>query len=389
VSLLKLLWGSYDVELDTAIDEATIHAAYTRSDSESTVKIDVDALALYDVPKLQQAVNAPLVGLFALHVDMTMPENQFAKATGSISIECSGCKIGDGETLLFLPGASGLMAKGMTLPEIDLGTPHRHAGGRRRQGHGREVRDQLRRHHPQDHRRAQPRRPVLQVGVRVRPEAAAHPGAAGAQRAAQADVSDGRAVDEDGPARRRVAGLQAAWQRGQAEVHGHQVEVAGGTRPRAAAGVARARGEAQGGQGQAGPREEERGVAVVDEPTGGPSDGPLGAGIDPSMPPDDSKPAEDNSRPEDSKPEEKAPDAAKLELPSVDNTKPEEPEPEDSKPVEPPPAEEKPAENPEAGQDGGQGEGAAPPAEGGAPAEGQGEAGQDGAAPPAEGEAPR
>jgi type II secretion system protein N len=122
VSLLKLLWGNYDVELDTAIDEATIHAAYTRSDSESTVKIDVDALALYDVPKLQQAVNAPLVGLFALHVDMTMPENQFAKATGSISIECSGCKIGDGETLMFVPGASGLLSKGLTLPEIDLGT---------------------------------------------------------------------------------------------------------------------------------------------------------------------------------------------------------------------------------------------------------------------------
>ena len=122
VSLLKLLWGTYDIEIDTAIDEATIHAAYTRSESESSVHIKVESLALYDVPKLQQAVNAPLVGYFGLEVDMTMPENLFSKATGSISIECSGCKIGDGETLLFLPGASGIMAKGMTLPEIDLGT---------------------------------------------------------------------------------------------------------------------------------------------------------------------------------------------------------------------------------------------------------------------------
>ena len=87
VAVLKLLFGSYDIELDTAIDDATIHAAYTRNDSESTVKIDVDSLALYDVPKLQQAVNAPLVGLFGLHVDMTMPENQFSKATGSISMK--------------------------------------------------------------------------------------------------------------------------------------------------------------------------------------------------------------------------------------------------------------------------------------------------------------
>ncbi len=122
VGVFSLLLGNYDVEVDTNIDDATIHAAYTRSSDESTVTIHVADLQLYDVPKLQQSVNAPLQGLFALDVDLTMPENQFSKAAGSIRLQCAGCKIGDGTTPLFIPGASGIMAKGVTLPEIDLGS---------------------------------------------------------------------------------------------------------------------------------------------------------------------------------------------------------------------------------------------------------------------------
>lgn len=122
VGVLGLLFGSYDVVLDTKIEEATVHAEYARSDDESSVKISITDLPLYDVPKLQQSLNAPLAGLFALEVDLTMPENKFAKAQGEISLACASCTIGDGETPLFMPGSSGLMAKGVTLPAIDLGS---------------------------------------------------------------------------------------------------------------------------------------------------------------------------------------------------------------------------------------------------------------------------
>ncbi|MBZ5708956.1 type II secretion system protein GspN [Nannocystis pusilla] len=122
-SVLKyMLLGNVDVEVDTLLDEAPIHAEYARSDSESSIKIDITELPLGSVPKMQQALGAPLRGLFALHVDMTMPENLFEKAEGSISLECASCTIGDGEELLFIPGSSGITAKGITIPEIDLGT---------------------------------------------------------------------------------------------------------------------------------------------------------------------------------------------------------------------------------------------------------------------------
>lgn len=117
-----LLFGDIAVTVDTAIDEAPVHAEYSRTDAESQIKLSITELPLYDVPKLQQALGAPLKGLFALNVDLTLPENHFAKAEGSISIECSTCSIGDGESLLFIPGSSGITAKGLTIPEIDLGT---------------------------------------------------------------------------------------------------------------------------------------------------------------------------------------------------------------------------------------------------------------------------
>jgi hypothetical protein len=50
-----------------------------------------------------------------------MPENKFAKAEGSIEITCAACKIGDGESKLFIPGSKGLK-DGTVIPEIDLGT---------------------------------------------------------------------------------------------------------------------------------------------------------------------------------------------------------------------------------------------------------------------------
>lgn len=117
-----LVFGDIEVTLDTAIDEAPIHAEYARSDSESSLKISITELPLYDVPKLQQSLGAPLKGLFAFNVDLTIPENHFAKAEGTISLECASCTIGDGESLLFVPGSSGITAKGLTIPEIDLGT---------------------------------------------------------------------------------------------------------------------------------------------------------------------------------------------------------------------------------------------------------------------------
>ena len=369
VSVLGLLFGKYDVEVDTKIDEATIHAAYTRSESESTVQIKVEELALYDVPKLQQAVNAPVTGLFALDVDLTLPENQFSKATGSISIECSSCKIGDGETLLFVPGASGIMAKGMTLPEIDLGTLTGSlvvADGKATAEKFETSSDDITLKLTGSLNLADPfsksefafdMKLLLTQALQDRSE----PLKLMYQTAGPSTKMD--------PPDDAWLGFKLRGSAGKPKFMGIKAKSREERdRERRQAALERdAKRKAQKAK-----REREKKNAAA------PADDAAGAAVpDPSAAPEDSKP-------EDSKPVE-----AKLELPAVEDSKPEEPaeepKPEDSKPVESPP-EEKPVEIPEAGgQDGGQGEGGAPPAEG-APAEGQ--AGE--AAPPAEGgEAPR
>ncbi len=122
VSLVRLLFGTLRVDVEAVIEEGTITAMYQRDDAESVIKLDIDELPLYDVPKLQQAVNAPVRGLFGLHVDLTLEKDKFTKALGTIDISCARCRVGDGETLLFIPGVKkGIMAKGITLPEIDFG----------------------------------------------------------------------------------------------------------------------------------------------------------------------------------------------------------------------------------------------------------------------------
>ena len=97
ISLLRLLFGTIHVEVATHVDEGTITAMYEKSDEESLIKIDIDDLALYDVPKLQQAVNAPVRGTFGLHVDLSLPEGKFTQALGTIEFSCDRCRIGDSD----------------------------------------------------------------------------------------------------------------------------------------------------------------------------------------------------------------------------------------------------------------------------------------------------
>lgn len=124
-SVLKyLLFDTIDVEFEGAMDEGSLAGAYYKSDDESRIAFNVSDLPLYGVPKLQDAVNAPVRGVFALDVDMTAPGNEWAKASGRLEVHCYSCTIGDGETKLYVPGSkkTSMLSKGVTIPEIDLGT---------------------------------------------------------------------------------------------------------------------------------------------------------------------------------------------------------------------------------------------------------------------------
>ncbi len=122
ISLLSLLAGTVDVEVETEREEGTIYARYVQGSSDTTVEVDIDGLPLYDVPKATQALNVPLIGLLNLKADITAPGGKFAKAEGMISVACSACRAGDGETKLYVPGGNKALQDGLTVPEVDFGT---------------------------------------------------------------------------------------------------------------------------------------------------------------------------------------------------------------------------------------------------------------------------
>lgn len=122
ISLLSLIAGDIDVEVETEREDGRLWARYLQGGSESKFELDIDGLPLYDVPKAAQALNVPLYGFLKVTANVTAPDGKFAKAEGKINISCSACRAGDGESKLYVPGGSKSLRDGITLPEIDFGT---------------------------------------------------------------------------------------------------------------------------------------------------------------------------------------------------------------------------------------------------------------------------
>jgi type II secretion system protein N len=117
-----MLFGELRLDVDGVLDEGHLVATYARSDAETRIALDLEELPLYGVPKLQQSVGAPVRGEFSMHVDLTVPENAWSKASGIIEFDCTSCRIGDGQTKLYIAKSGTMLEQGVTVPEIELGT---------------------------------------------------------------------------------------------------------------------------------------------------------------------------------------------------------------------------------------------------------------------------
>lgn len=119
-----LLFDEIDVEFEGTLDEGRIAGGYFKGADEAHFGVTIDDLPLYAVPKLQDSVSAPVRGIFGLAIDLTMPDGKWSEAKGRMEVHCYQCTIGDGESKLFVPGtkSTSMLSKGVTIPEIDLGT---------------------------------------------------------------------------------------------------------------------------------------------------------------------------------------------------------------------------------------------------------------------------
>lgn len=123
ISLLSLLAGNISLTAEASLgDDAVITAEYEKGADQSRYAFEIVDVPLVRLPKAQQALNAPLQGIFALKGELDLPEHKFSESTGFLEITCAACVVGDGETKLYVPGSKGALANGVTIPAVDMGT---------------------------------------------------------------------------------------------------------------------------------------------------------------------------------------------------------------------------------------------------------------------------
>lgn len=121
IAPVRFLLGELVASLDGEVDTGSLHGSFSRGEDGLKVEFELDQVPLYALPKVQQSLNAPIRGDLSMRVELSSPDETFAAASGKIELQCSDCKIGDGETKLFVPSAKGMLASGMTVPEINFG----------------------------------------------------------------------------------------------------------------------------------------------------------------------------------------------------------------------------------------------------------------------------
>ena len=99
-------------------DTQSTHAAAESAAEKITA---TDHLREYDLE------GVPLVGDIRYDVDLSAPERDLARASGTVSFRCDACIVGDGVAKLKLPGADAraparaFASEGLTIPRIRLG----------------------------------------------------------------------------------------------------------------------------------------------------------------------------------------------------------------------------------------------------------------------------
>lgn len=113
IAPLSLLFGSTDVSYSVAGFGGSIKGELTVSEKEKHLVAEFDGVDPGQLPTVAQTLELPLSGVMTGTIDLRLPEGKTAMAEGTVDIEITDLKIGDGKTKV-----RGLLA----LPTLDAGT---------------------------------------------------------------------------------------------------------------------------------------------------------------------------------------------------------------------------------------------------------------------------
>ena len=127
VGLLALLLGRVNVDFVAEMGEGEIVGDITVSPSELAVEIGTEALELESIPGLRDALGLPMKGGLDAQLVVTLPEQRWDLAEGSVTLACPGCVVGDGKSKIKPKAPSNprrtsfFAAEGLTVPALNLG----------------------------------------------------------------------------------------------------------------------------------------------------------------------------------------------------------------------------------------------------------------------------
>jgi type II secretion system protein N len=127
VGLLALLLGRVNVDLVAEMGEGEIVGEVGVSSSELAVEIGTEDLDLESIPGLKDALGLPMKGGLDAELSVTLPEQRWDLAEGSLSLSCPDCVVGDGKSKIKPKAQSNprrpsfFAAEGLTVPALNLG----------------------------------------------------------------------------------------------------------------------------------------------------------------------------------------------------------------------------------------------------------------------------
>ncbi|MCI0582827.1 MAG: type II secretion system protein GspN, partial [Chloroflexi bacterium] len=119
VSPFAAIFGRQSVSLSAEALGGDIDLGWDGSKTGGQVQLEVRDVAMASLPGVKEAINVPLAGSLNLDVDLRVPGQKVAEASGVLGWLCKTCAFGDGKAKLKM--SSDPTSEGITVPRIRFG----------------------------------------------------------------------------------------------------------------------------------------------------------------------------------------------------------------------------------------------------------------------------
>ena len=113
VSVLPLIIGSTSASFGMDAFGGDVHGSASDSTDEKTFAVEFDEVNPGELPYFADLVGLPMTGALSGTIDIVLPEGKFSQGEGTIDLEISNLKVGDGKAKI---------RDTIALPELDAGT---------------------------------------------------------------------------------------------------------------------------------------------------------------------------------------------------------------------------------------------------------------------------